>query len=64
MYVPATQFGFPPGTDVKLKAPVVGLAGTSPMSAYVVGEFELAISTTTPVLGPGAGETVPVIWIA
>lgn len=53
----------PPGSDVKLNAPVLGLTGTSAMSAYAVGVFEFAISITTPVLGPGAGDTVPVIAI-
>lgn len=39
------------------------MTGTSAMSAYAVGVFEFAISITTPVLGPGAGDTVPVIAI-
>jgi hypothetical protein len=62
-YVPAYQYGFPPGVEMKENAPVTPFAGTSATSALLDVSFAGLIVITTPVLFPGAGVTVPFITI-
>jgi len=57
--VPVVHAASPPGTDVKLKAPVVALTEGAPVSARVPPEFNIVMTTAVP--APGAGDTTPVM---
>jgi hypothetical protein len=59
--VPPVQAAFPPGCEVYVKLPLVGLGINSAMSATVRAGFSTV--TMTAVSGPGAGEMAPVISI-
>ena len=59
--VPPTQAELPPGTEMSVKLPLVGLGNTSLMSATAPEGFFTV--TITAVLGPGTGVIVPVIVI-
>jgi len=59
--VPVVHAAKPPGTDVKLKAPVVALTEGAPVSAKVPTEFNIVMTTAVP--APGAGDTTPVMWM-
>ncbi len=57
--VPVVQAGLPPGTETSVKLPLVAPGKTSLMSATLPTEFLMVMMT--PVFGPGAGETTPVM---
>jgi hypothetical protein len=57
--VPGVHAEFPPDEEVNMYEPDEGSAYTSATSAIAFAE--LVIVMTTPVLEPGAGETVPEI---
>ena len=58
VYAPVVQFPVPPATKTSLYAPVVAFTGT--LSKSTTAPLGALMNRTTPVFGPGAGETNPV----